>query len=305
MTDRPKAQGRGKNIGFFVVLYYQPNAGANVYIDQTLVGVVDAIASNRDNLILRFSEGVCEEGHPSMRSLANPDLDGAILLSPHVEDEKIDFLRRLGIPVVFTFFQPKDPSFGCIDMDNAKGARMAVEHLLHLGHRRIAFIGGDITLSSNARDRYRGYQETILEAGIVENPALVRHGDFSLPFGYEAMRSILELPVSQRPTAVFGATDLIALGAIQAAHQAGLRVPWDLSVVGFDDIETAQTSDPPLTTIHQPFPEIGEKSVALLRGMLQDPNAADRRWLIPPSLVIRSSAAPPQRARNAPLELWP
>lgn len=225
-----------------------------------------------------------------MKLIEDPSLEGILLLSPHVQEEKIAFLKHFRVPVVFLFFQPKDPEIAYLDMDNKKGAHLAVEHLVSIGHRKIAFLGGDILLSSNARDRYAGYQEVLMEKGIVENPLIVRHGDFSITHGYEAMKKILELPKPVRPTAVFGATDMIALGAMQACTQSGLRVPWDMSVVGFDDIETAETSDPPLTTIRQPFQEIGQKAVQMLDELIADPHSKNQHLLVTPSLIVRSSS---------------
>jgi DNA-binding LacI/PurR family transcriptional regulator len=283
-------------LGFFTVLYYAPATSNNLYIDQTLLGVVSRVSRTRATLSVKYTQGVCERGDPSMGLLEDPSLDGILLLSPHVQEEKVGFLKENKVPVVFLFFQPKDPAFAYVDMDNELGARLAVQHLVSLGHKRIAFIGGDITLSSNARLRYNGYQGVLLEAGIVETPALVKHGDFSMSHGYEAMKAILDLPRPARPTAVFGATDLIAMGAMQACTQSGLRVPWDISVVGFDDIETAESCDPPLTTIRQPFLEIGRKSVMLLDDLIADPDLKDKHRLIAPSLIVRSSAVAPQRA---------
>jgi len=285
---------RVKNIGFFTVLYCHPGT-TNLYIDQTMLGILYEMSRAQDNLIVRFTQGVCEAGDPSMELLNDRSLDGIILLSPHVQENKIEFLKRFRVPVVFLFFQPKDPAFAFVDMDNKKGARMAVEHLVSLGHRKIAFIGGDIDLSSNAQERYAGYREVLLEKGIVENPELVKHGDFSIMHGYEAMKDILSLPKPMHPTAVFGATDMIAMGAMQFCAQSGVRVPWDISVVGFDDIETAETSDPPLTTIRQPFCEIGRKSVILLQSLIGDAGIRENKHLIAPSLVVRSSTVAPQR----------
>lgn len=286
--------GLPSKLGFFAVVYY-PLTGDNVFIDQTLLGALHAIGRNGNDLVVRYGIGAVEEGDATMRPLVEQDLAGALIISPHVRDEKIGFLKRLGIPVVFIYFQAEDSWFGSVDMDNRKGAVLAVEHLIGLGHRRIAYLGGDLEFSSNARDRYQGFRDALNAAGIVENPEWVRHGQFEKPFGFSAMKSILELPASRRPTAVFAATDIIAMGAIQAAEAAGVRVPWDLSVVGFDDVELAQTCDPPLTTVHQPFVEIGQRAVELLRELIRHPAASDRRRLITPSLVVRSSAVAPQR----------
>ena len=216
-------------------------------------------------------------------------------MCPHWDKGKAAFLKKIGVPLVLIFAKSQDPAFASIAMDNQRGALTVMEHLLSLGHRRVAFMGGNIETSVDARERYEGYREGLTAAGLVLNPAYVRHGDFNVRHGYDAMRKLLELPAGERPTALFGANDMIALGAMQAAGEAGLRIPDDLSVVGFDDIETAQTVDPPLTTVRQPFYEMGLRAARLLENLMDNPETVERRILVEPSLRIRESTAPPPR----------
>jgi LacI family transcriptional regulator len=288
----PPGTGRPRTVGFFSIFDYPPFV-TDPYYSRTLMGIVYSMHRLNCNLVIRCEEGICEAGDPCVRPLDDPNLKGIIILSSNVDERKIGFLRDFRVPVVFIFARLEDPAFAFVDMDNRKGARLAVDHLVSLGHRRIAFIGGDIGHSTNARDRYDGYREGLREAGIREDPGWVRNKAFMTQYGYENMKSILETPGTKRPTAVFGATDLIAIGAMQAAKEAGLRVPEDLSVVGFDDIDAAGNADPPLTTFHQPFYEMGGKAVALLEALMEGRPVRDRRILLEPYLIQRSSTSAP------------
>ncbi len=287
----PGPQPRVRSIGFFSIFYYEPRPV--LYFERTLLGAVYTSYNYQHNLLVRCDQGDCEEGSDCVKPFQDPSVAGIILLSPHLEESKIAFLKDLGKPIVLTYFQSQDPEFAWVDLDNRRGAFMATEYLISLGHKRVGFIGGNIQLSVNALDRYVGYQKMLGKAGLKENPRHVLHGDFSIQHGYQAMRRILESPREEHPTAIFAATDLIALGAMQAAQEAGLNIPNELSIVGFDDVESAAASSPPLTTVRQPFFEIGHRAVRLLEALLSDPSLTDRHVLLEPSMVFRSSAAPP------------
>jgi DNA-binding LacI/PurR family transcriptional regulator len=270
-----------KSIGFFTILYNQPRPG--LYFERTLLGTIYTAGNYQRSILVRCSQGTCEANDPCVQTFYDPSLMGIILLSPHLEESKMDFLKELGKPIVLTYFQTQNPDF----------AYMATEYLVSLGHRKVGFIGGNIQLSVNALDRYLGYQKMLNKAGLRENPRHVIHGDFSIQHGYQAMKRILEAPKAETPTAIFAATDLIAMGAMQAAQEAGLNIPADLSIVGFDDIEPAAACDPPLTTVRQPFYEIGQRAVRLMENLLTDPNTTNRHILLEPAMVFRSSVAPP------------
>ncbi len=281
-----------KSIGFFA-LFNEPPKVTDAYYERTLMGIVYGLYPLGRELVLRCEEGRCEEGASVVKPLLNPGWAGILLMCPHLDEGKADFLKKIGVPLVLIFTKPRDKAFASIAMDNRRGARAVMEHLLSLGHKRVAFVGGNIETSLHARERYEGYREGLTTAGLPLNPALVHHGKFYVRHGYDAMRKLLELPAGERPTALFGANDMIALGAMQAAGEAGLRIPDDLSVVGFDDIETAQTADPPLTTVRQPFYEMGLRAARLLESLMADPATTERQILVEPSLRIRESTAPP------------
>ncbi|MFJ5136454.1 LacI family DNA-binding transcriptional regulator [Streptomyces sp. NPDC088707] len=183
--------------------------------------------------------------------------------------------------------EPDVPSVGSA---NWSGGVAATRHLIDLGHRRIGIITGpEDMLCSLAR--LDGYRSALNMAGLAHDPSLVRFGDFHVEGGHARALELLQLP--DRPTAVFAGSDLQALGVMEAARVCGLRVPEDLSVVGYDDVMIARWSSPPLTTIHQPLREMGEEAVQmLLRLRAGEPSVT--RMELATSLVVRKSTAPPR-----------
>ena len=204
--------------------------------------------------------------------------------------------RRLGrshLPVVV--IDPVDmpgqdvPSVGAT---NWAGGLAATEHLVDLGHRRIAVIGGPQDYLCS-RARIDGYRAALERAGIAVDPSLIRHGDFHHQGGYDRARALLALP--DRPTAVFAGSDEQAFGVMEAARQAGLSVPGDLSVVGFDDLPMARWSSPPLTTVRQPLADMGRMAGRMLHELITGGELASQRVELATHLVPRSSTAPPPR----------
>lgn len=174
-----------------------------------------------------------------------------------------------------------------VAIDNAAAARAAVAHLAEQGCRRIAIISGppDNTLS---KDRHLGYCDALHAAGLNRDPTLELYGDFTVSTGFAAARDLLALP--DRPDALFCANDEMAIGARQAIREAGLRVPQDIALVGFDDIRFAEYLDPPLTTIRQPTAMIGEQAMALMIDLLEDPAMVPQDITLPAQLVVRGSS---------------
>ncbi|MEQ7918685.1 LacI family DNA-binding transcriptional regulator [Xanthomonas sp. WHRI 1810A] len=187
----------------------------------------------------------------------------------------------------------KDAAFPTITLDNHAAAKAMTEHLIELGHRRIALIKGPIS-SPLTQDRVAGYQAALQQAGIAPDPTLICRGDFTLNAGFEGAALMLALPT--RPTALFCENDEMAIGALKRIKQAGLRVPEDISVVGFDDIPMAAYSDPPLTTVSQPAEAFGEQAVHLLIALIEGRDIGERRVVLPFTLAVRSSSAAPSTA---------
>jgi DNA-binding LacI/PurR family transcriptional regulator len=186
-------------------------------------------------------------------------------------------------------------------VDEQGGARLAVEHLAGLGHRRIAFINGPQGWNASA-DRLTGYRDMLAQLEIPYDPALVEEGTWEVQSGYPAAKKFLALP--QPPTAIFAANDLMALGAIYAIQEANLRVPEDVAVVGYDDREIASISRPTITTVTLPCYEMGKASAELLLGRLQNQSEAQGPIRIRGRLIVRESSGAaegrfsPQRYRT-------
>ncbi|GAA4967134.1 LacI family DNA-binding transcriptional regulator [Kineococcus glutinatus] len=225
----------------------------------------------------------------SLSRLAGTLVDGAVIVTPTV----LSPATTIPVVAIDPHTGPAGPA--TVDADNAGGARAATEHLLGLGHRRIAHLRGRTDLES-ARLREAGYREALAAAGVGFDPRLVRDGGYRAATTTEAARDLLGSV--DRPTAVFAANDLSAIRAVEVAHDLGLRVPEDLSVVGFDDVPEAANCAPPLTTIAQPLQEMGALAVRMLLDLLdgweagQQVRSPGRHVRLPARLVVRASSGP-------------
>lgn len=221
----------------------------------------------------------------SLSRLAGTLVDGAIIVTPSA------LMPDSPIPVVAI-----DPHTGpggppTVDSDSEHGARVATQHLIDLGHRRIAHIRGRGGLAS-AQLREAGYRESLEAAGIRFDPELVRDGEYQAALTTQGARELLTLP--DRPTAVFAANDKSALGVMSVARELGLRVPEDVSIIGFDDIPEAASASPPLTTMAQPLHDLGARALTMLIDLLHGDEVPSHVEL-PASIVVRSSTGPAPR----------
>lgn len=213
-------------------------------------------------------------------------VDGLILLDGRITDPAVRALARQ-LPVVVTGRTLKAPGLCSLAFDNLQGARLATEHLLALGHRRIAFIGGDPE-HPDAQVREQGWRSALAAAGITPDEALLQHGHYIEDGGLRAMERLLD---SGRPfSAVFAANDQMAYGAALALHRRGLQVPQHMSLVGFDDVTTSQYTLPPLSSVRQPVVELGRRSAEAILDLIagRKPTAE----LSAPVMVVRESSAP-------------
>ncbi len=227
-------------------------------------------------------------------------IDGMILSGPRSDDRQVLRLHAEKFPVVLLGRLPgSDVPF--VDVDNEAAARVAVEHLIAHGHQRIACItSGPVEYTASA-GRLAGYRAALEAHGLPFEPSLVEYGDH-WEKGHEAMQALLALP--HRPTAVFVASDVVALGALQAAQAAGLRVPQNLAVVGFDDIPLAQHVAPPLTTVRLPAQHLGAEAARVLVEVLQS-GVRPSPVLLPTTLVVRDSCgAHPAEAQGVRGDGW-
>lgn len=212
---------------------------------------------------------------------------GAILVFSNLTDKERSMFQSHGIP--FVVFDPSgNPALDdlSVQADNWMGGVIATRHLLELGHKRIGIITGpDEMLCSRAR--LDGYSAALAERNIPTSPELITEGDFTTSGGYAQAISLLERP--NRPTAIFAGSDLQAMGVYEAARQLGLRIPEDLSVVGFDDVQTAAFLGPALTTVRQPLQDMARAAVRMLVEALSTDDVLQPHIIMPTSLVMRNS----------------
>jgi LacI family transcriptional regulator len=225
----------------------------------------------------------------SLSRLSGTLIDGAILVTPSV------LTTTTSVPVVAVDPHKGRADLPSVEADSRGGAVQAVEHLVSLGHRRIGFLAGRPDLRS-ASLREAGYADALRAAGIVRDPALTRDGDFEMGAARRAARELLDGGASGaagRPTAVFAANDLSAIAVLRTAHELGLRVPEDLSLVGFDDIPEASREQPALTTVRQPMHRLGIVATTMLFTLLEG-GVIDRPEVqLPTKLVVRGTTGPP------------
>jgi LacI family transcriptional regulator len=222
--------------------------------------------------------------------LASHDTDGVILVTSEFTSGQLEQLREASIPlVVIDPVNPPPPDLPSVGATNWAGGLAATEHLLELGHRRIGAIAGpgDYLCS---RARTDGYRSALERAGIRFDPALVRNGDFQHEGGFLRGGELLDL--ADPPSAVFAGSDQQAFGLYEAARQRGLRVPQDLSVIGFDDLPVARWVSPPLTTVRQPLAEMGRAAAQMLDDLIDGLPLHTNRVELSTELIVRESTGP-------------
>ncbi|WP_342113519.1 LacI family DNA-binding transcriptional regulator [Pseudoduganella sp. OTU4001] len=223
--------------------------------------------------------------------------DGLVYVLPRMTDDYLETLEKTTSPVVMINYFRHETTLPVVRGDNVNGAHDAVSHLVELGHRRIAFIRGNAyTGQSDLRER--GYAAALADAGLELDPALVCQGDFSEASGMQCAHKLLELP--EPPTAIFAANDGMALGVMNAIREKGLRIPEDISVIGFDDIPAAAMTRPPLTTLRHPFEAMAQATVQELVRRIRGEPGRRHRIEFPSEFVVRESTGPAPVSATTP-----
>jgi LacI family transcriptional regulator len=289
LIARSLASDRSGIIGLVI-----PNTPRMVFTDPffpTLIqGITQAINKRRLTLSLFLFHSKDEETR-TIRSILNTGLlDGLIITADRKEDSFVPRFIEQGVPFVLIGRPETNMTITYVDTDNVAGGYLATEHLIKLGRKRIALIGANENTAGD--DRVLGYRNALHDYGYTLDTELIAYGDFSPQSGYEAMKSILAN--QQSPDAVFVASDTMALGALRAIREAGLRVPEDMSVIGFDDLPPAVQSDPPLSTVRHPIEQLGVTAVELLSKMLNEEDVPSTHTILPATLVIRASCGAKQ-----------
>lgn len=253
------------------------------YFPRLIQGITQACQAHDYTLSLFLFHAVEDESRLFDRILQRQLLDGIILVANRVGDPLVAELRAGKLPFVLV---GRDTSRGVsfVDVDNEAGAYTATSHLIRLGYQRIAHIGGPAH-NLAAAQRLQGYLSALHDRGRQPSQQLMANGDFTEAGGYAAMRELLP----QQPDAVFAASDTMALGALRALQSAGLAVPGDVALLGFDDLPAAATLTPGLTTVRQPIRQAGAMALETLLDVIEQGALPARRLVLPAELVIRES----------------
>jgi LacI family transcriptional regulator len=263
------------------------------FFHEVLGGLKDRIGAGGFDLLLFASErpGNGYGPHSYLKRARHHAVDGVALMGLTADDPEVRRLVRAEIAAVGIDMEVEGPRAEIVESDNVAGARRAVEHLQELGHRRIATITGMLEARPGS-DRLRGYRAAVQAAGLAYRDEYVAYGDFYVESGRTGAARLLSLP--EPPTAIFAAADMMAIGAVRAAAELGLRVPEDVAIVGFDDIQLAPHLNPPLTTLRQDKLGLGAAAGEALIARINGDDTRSPLRMLDVELVVRgSTAAPP------------
>lgn len=259
---------------------------ADPFFATMIRGITAAVADTELQLLLLVAQGEREHAKTE-RYLVQGHVDGVLLMSLHGADPLPAALQRAGIPVVLNGRPPEGVEIPFVDTENVGGAQMAVSHLVALGRRTIATITGPQDMCAGV-DRFVGYRQGLIDAGLEPRNSLVANGAFTEEGAFRAAGMLL----SREPTidGIFTASDAMAVGALRALRAAGRKVPDDVAVVGFDDLPLARDADPPLTTIHQPLDEMARAMADLLLQRIAGTASPQDHVVVPAAFIRRMSA---------------
>lgn len=270
-----------KTIGFLI-----PDI-SNQYYAEVFKGTQEVMLKAGYSIFLTMTGYEEKNENASLREMSGRGVDGLIFMSfYHVNDDTIRLIGKTNVVAIQTTI----PNVNMIETTDDAGEADAVEHLIALGHTKIAFVSHDL---KTPRKRFRGYASALEKHGIPLRSDYLVDGYTPDTLGYEATKQLLALP--DPPTSIAFINDFTACGAYVAVREKGLRIPQDISLVGFDDLQVAQILDPPLTTVHQPIREMGRSAAQMLLNNMQGYNGTRKTILLPTELVVRGSTAPPRR----------
>jgi LacI family transcriptional regulator len=275
---------RGKTNTIGVIL---PD-NTNPYFAEVVRGIEDSSFSKGYSVMLCNSDNDLDKEHLYTNVLIEKQVDGIIFVAAGLSEENINNLRIRGVPSVLVDRQVPGVKLDSVFADNQAGGFVATNHLIGLHHTSIACITGPEGVRSSS-ERIAGYQQALEAAGIPVNPDWVVEGDFQYQSGFSAAQQLLN--GGETPSAFFACNDLMAIGVYRYAHEHQLRIPEDISIIGFDDIRLAEFTNPPLTTIRQSKAEMGSQAAELLLARIANGNLAIRQEVVSVQLVERASTA--------------
>jgi len=280
-TAAKRLRGSARVIGLVV-------SGFEDYAGQVVRGMSQAAQHLGYNLVLYVQHSANQTPEAYKALLGSGLISGVLMVVPYDYELLTDLCATYELPYVLVDYQGAEPDedVPTVTVTNRKGILDATRYLLALQHRRIGFITGLMSMASS-RERLNGYQDALAETGMEFDPSLVVEGEWTTETGYAQTRILLE----RHPdlTAIVASDDLMALGAMDAVKDAGLRVGEDISITGFDDIPAAASAHPPLTTVQQPMPEMGQAAVELLVALLENRAPVSVRREFATELIIRQS----------------
>lgn len=256
------------------------------FYSQAIKGMEYVALQTGYTLLFSNSYENVEDGRLLQKMITAERVDGLVIMGSNIREKSfISSLLEREIPFILVERSYSDPKVNCIWVDNVRGGYLATKYLIDRGHRRIAHIAGNLYFQV-ALDRVEGYKRALEDTGIGYSEELVVMGNFVTEDGYRATKEVLGLGC----TAIFAANDTMAYGALQAISEAGLRVPDDIAVIGFDDLEFSSLTNPPLTTVRQPRYEMGRKSLEVLTAILRENHDGGVKICYQPEIVSRKSA---------------
>jgi LacI family transcriptional regulator len=280
---RSLAGGRSNTIGVLV-----PDLGTG-YIGEIIRGIDAELGLCGLDLVLYTTHRTASKEANYVADLASGMVDGVLLVLPRNPVDYVGTLTQLKFPFVLIDHQGTGRECPAVGATNWQGAYDATEYLIKLGHARIGFVTGSTDLGC-AVDRLAGYRAALRTYHIPEDPDLIYEGTFFQPDGYAGASAFLGL--SNPPTAIFSSNDVMAMGVMDAVRNRGLRIPDDVSVIGFDDIPQASLVRPALTTVQQPLEKMGRVATQMLLDLLQRPDRETERIELPTKLIARESCRP-------------
>jgi LacI family transcriptional regulator len=281
------ASGRSKTIG--LLLARRPHLiASDMFLTQIMEVLVRQVNYQGMRLMLHVVEDF-EDRESYLKLVRSNSIDGILYSGPRFEDTALLSLVEHGVPTVVMGALP-GTNYAYVDVDNRSAAFHAVEHLLQLGHQCIGCITNAKSSYVAASDRLAGYQDALEMAGIPLNKQMIRYGDFDPESGYVQMNNLLETQPTM--TAVFVASDVVAFGAMAAVRERGIRIPQDISIIGFDDVPVARYVEPSLTTMRLPVAELARRAGAMVIGMINGEQPEHPQILLDAELLVRKSCCP-------------
>lgn len=283
-SARQLRAGHSRTIGLVVLDI------ANPFFTDVARGVEDTANAEGLSVILCNSDDLAAKEAAHLDVLAEQRVQG-VLITPTAEiSPAVEALRARGVPVVLVDRRAPGPDQCSVAVDDVHGGRLAAEHLLERGHRRIAFVGGSSGLPQ-VQERHRGVEEAVLGTAGSEDALIVFSPDrLVVATGREAAETIIGMPAGRRPTAAICANDLLAMGMLQEMVRHGVRVPEEFAIVGYDDIDFAAAAAVPLSSVRKPRQELGRRAAELLLDEARNPDHLHEQLVFEPTLVVRESS---------------